>query len=418
VKPIIVRKTPSSPSASARPGIQAPRARTAGPQETTFEYFASCQWGMDEALGEEASRFIPEFETTKRGIHFWGPLSVGYEACLRLRIASRVFVKIHETPALANPKEYYEHLIGFNWQEHYPLREDLTFAFETTADPDYETGNPQYWSLIAKDALCDHFRQKAGFRPSVSKDNPDFSFRIHLSNQGIFLYLELSNGSLHARGYRRQAKSYREGAAPVRENLAAALIERALFQDPDFFKRGIVYDPFCGSGTLLIESNWILRNRAPSYLQDEFSRPAWRHHDPALFRDLREKVLAAESMPADAPRFVGSDLSDAALQTADRCIQNAEVPEITVSQKDFFETKAESEKGTLIANLPYGERLSVEDDFFKRVGDHLKHHYKGWTAYLLLPMGPPMKTLGLKTSMRFPFKNGDLECRFVKIDLF
>jgi len=253
---------------------------------STYSFFATVPLGLEPLLADELRRLgIPECRERKAGVAFSGSLEHAYRACLWSRLANRVLLKLAEFPA-ATPDALYAGTEAIDWAEH--MAPDHALAVDFAAQRSH-IRHTQYGAQKTKDAIVDQFRALCGVRPSVRLDRPDIRVNVYLDRDVASVSLDLSGESLHKRGYRLEG-----GAAPLKENLAAAILMRARW--PEIARAdGELLDPMCGSGTLLIEAAWMAADIAPGLKRDMFDFFGWKGHDPELWLNL---VNAADARAA------------------------------------------------------------------------------------------------------------------------
>ncbi len=375
--------------------------------------FAICPGGLDEVLKREVEKLPAKISATyPGGIEFEGDLRTAYLANLKLRSASRVLLLLERFKKIFKPEELYDAIAGLPWEKVFTP--ESTFAIYLTASETKERRipvNPQFWALKAKDAIVDRFRNKGLERPSVNRDEPDITIRLHLHDQILKVYLDLSGPSLHERGYRSQTME-----APIKENLAAGLLLLSGWQY--FCNEGFSFlDPFCGSGTLLIEAAMIATRTAPGLYRKRFGFFAWLGHDPELFQRIFEEVRSERVLePHKLPTLCGSDKSAEAVAVARSNLENAGFKDLVkLSTCSFESTKANQPKGLIVTNPPYGVRLNEIETLipvYRDLGSTLKHNYKNWTAGVITSEKKLLHSIGLKSEKHFDLRNGALESRF------
>jgi 23S rRNA (guanine2445-N2)-methyltransferase / 23S rRNA (guanine2069-N7)-methyltransferase len=230
--------------------------------------FATVGRGVEDVLAEELVELGAEdVEAKMGGVAFAGTLEGAYRACVGSRVASRILMPLHSFEA-NDANSLYEGAAEVSWPDH--LGAETTFAVQFAGQG--EAGPGKFVTLKVKDAIVDIIRSAEGARPNVDKDEPGVRVHVHLAGTRVTLSLDLAGVGLHRRGVGRAG-----GAAPLKENLAAALLRIA-----GFHRRGdgerILVDPMCGSGTFLLEAAWIARDVAPG-LRRDFGAPGWRGHD-------------------------------------------------------------------------------------------------------------------------------------------
>jgi putative N6-adenine-specific DNA methylase len=204
------------------------------------------------------------------------------------------------------------------------------------------------------------------------------------------------------------------GKAPLNEVLAAALVYLSGWNPPR-----PLYNPMCGSGTIGIEAALLAANVPPGVFRDSFAFQNWKNFDSELYTLISEKLL--DRIKEDYVKIHCSDIeSESALLTNENRLA-AKVEDLVSFEKlDFFKSTAYDGPGTVIINPPYNERLEMEDEigFYKQIGDTLKRNYPGCTAWVLTANLDAAKFIGLRPSRKIALFNGQLECRFLRFDLY
>ena len=264
----------------------------------------------------------------------------------------------------------------------------------------------EFITLLIKDAVCDRFREHCNERPSVNTQEPDIRIHTFIEDDTIMLYLDTSGDALFKRGVRMHTNE-----APIRENLAAGILRLSGWQvgTP-------LLDPMCGSGTFLIEAAQMSLNIQPG-ISRRFGFENFKNFDASVWQTLRKAAIAAQIAPHPLEIY-GSDLFGDALKTAQRNLQDAGLDDcVELNQANILEITAPAPAGTLVANLPYGERMGELDELaalYPKLGDALKKNFGGWTAYLFTADKAILKLMRLSPSRRTPLFNGALECRLLQ----
>ncbi len=420
----ILRKKPTfTPGPVATP-VSQPQKPTFGlkpraPQVGPYKLFAICPGGLDEVLKREVEQ-LPAKVTHiyPGGVEFEGNLELAYRATMKLRTASRVLLLIKNFKKIFKPEELYEAIYAIDWSHYFSP--ESTFAIyltESNTKPRRIPIKPQFWALKAKDAIVDQFQERMGTRPNVDRNDPDITIRLHLHDQMLKVYLDLSGPSLHERGYRTETLE-----APIKENLAAGLL---LLADWDTLCRegNAFLDPFCGSGTLLVEAALIATNTAPGLFRTRFGFFSWLDHNPELFEKVHADLKAERILdPEKIPPMSGSDRDLQAVRIAKENLHRAGVIDfVKVKLTPFEETHATVEKGLLVTNPPYGVRLDEVEELRKTyadLGSTLKHHYKNWKACVITSEKSLLHSIGLKPSRKWALHNGPLESQFSIFNLY
>lgn len=321
-----------------------------------------------------------------------------------LRTAIRVLVQIAEFKA-GSADEIYKKSLEINWLEYLTTRK--TFAV-TGVVYSNNFNHTNIVGLKVKDAIADRFRKELGARPDVDADFPDVRINVHVADDQVTISLDSTEIPLFKRGYRTGSHP-----AQLNEVLAAGMI---LLSDWD--KQSVFIDPMCGSGTLPIEAAMIAYNIAPGIFRSKFGFEGWLDYDSSLFSDITEET--EEFTRLDVP-ILASDVSKIFLQLAEANAAKAFLSKkIKFFHKAFEDFKAPKEKGVIMINPPYGERLKKWgiEGFYEKIGERLKHGFPGYSAWILSSNIESLKHVGLKSSQKIRLLNGDLDCQFVNYQLF
>jgi 23S rRNA (guanine2445-N2)-methyltransferase / 23S rRNA (guanine2069-N7)-methyltransferase len=372
----------------------------------------------DLAADELRALGAVEVKDSRGGVACAGSLEVAYGACLWSRVANRVLLSLAEFPA-GTPEALYAGVRTIPWNEH--LAGDGTLAVDCTSARSAIT-HTQFAALKVKDAVVDQFRERTGSRPNVDTAAPDVRIHVHLDRDVATLSLDLSGDSLHRRGYRGP-----QGAAPLKENLAAAVLLRAGWSKLVESEDGALgfVDPMCGSGGLAIEAGLIAADAAPGLLRNYFGFLGWRGHDEALWQRLLEQ--AAERRRAGAERASRILLraydrdSGAVRATLENAVRAGVAGELHAERRDVGDLPPPpASRGLVAVNPPYGERLgdaSELEALYAKLGSKLKEQYVGWQAAVLTGNPPLGRALGLKARRTHTLWNGPIECRLLRFDV-
>ncbi|MEQ9010225.1 bifunctional 23S rRNA (guanine(2069)-N(7))-methyltransferase RlmK/23S rRNA (guanine(2445)-N(2))-methyltransferase RlmL [Algiphilus sp.] len=375
------------------------------------EFIATAARGLGPLLAEELRSLGAEDATECReGARFQADLPLLYRCLLGSRIASRVVLPLvrFEEP---DGDACYAAAQGVDWNAHFGLEHGFMVEVAGHSRLIAHTG---FAGLRVKDAIVDVFREREGQRPSVNTERPDVRVLLHLQGRRALLAIDVGHGPLHRRGYRATG-----GRAPLRENLAAALLWRAGW--PERAARGeALFDPFCGSGTLVIEAALMATNTAPGLLRRTAPPGRWRGHDAQCWRAAHAEADAAVQR-WDGPPLQGSDLDPEVVAIAVANARRAGVAAITrFAAADALTVTPPPGPGLLISNLPYGERVASRQELVKLyslLGDRLKRHFGGWHAALLVGADGDAQRLGLRAERRHAFLNGQLDCELLQFPL-
>ena len=413
-----LKETPKEPS-KAGPFVTKRPAKPKVPQVGPYKLFAICPGGLDEVLKQEVEALPAKVTNTyPGGVEFEGNLAMAYRATMKLRTASRVLLLIKSFKKIFKPEELYDAIHEIEWTHYFSP--ESTFAIYLTESNTKERRipiKPQFWALKAKDSIVDQFQERAGTRPNVNRDDPDITIRLHLHDQMLKVYLDLSGPSLHERGYRTETLE-----APIKENLAAGLLLLAGWDK--LCREGNAFlDPFCGSGTLLVEAALIATNTAPGLFRTRFGFFSWLDHDPDLFEQVHTQLKSERILGFDQlPPMSGSDVDPAAVRVAKENLHRAGMSEyVRLKVTAFEQTHAAEAKGLIVTNPPYGVRLNEVEGLrktYSELGSTLKHHYKNWKACVITSEKTLLHSVGLKPSRKWMLHNGPLESQFSIFNLY
>lgn len=384
-----------------------------------MKFFVSCGKGLEYLLVDELLALGCAHATAARaGANAEGTLHDAQRAVLWSRLASRVLWPIAEYDC---PDEgaLYAGAAAIEWSQH--LRADMTLAVDAHVSGDAIT-HARYAAQRIKDAVVDTLRGRGGERPSVDLESPDLRLNlvVRASKAGnkAILSVDLGGGPLHRRGWRQM-----QGEAPLKENLAAAVLMRGGW--PHLYAEGgALLDPMCGSGTLLIEGALMAADVAPGLLRDlqgaNVPPTRWLGFDDVQWRTLIDEATARERAGRAAlqPRFYGSDLDPHAIRAARDNAERAGVVElIDFAVCDVGQLSMMTEaRGLAVCNPPYDARLAADPQLYRALGDALKRATPEWKASLLCGDGELARATGLRAAKRYQMFNGAIECALIVCD--
>jgi len=372
-----------------------------------FKMVATTMFGLEEVLATELKNLgAQDVETGVRNVSFVGDKGFMYKANIALRTAIRILKPIKRFKVF-DEDDLYKKIQQIEWERYMSV--DSTFAIGAVVNSKNFTTNSHYISLKSKDAIADYFRHKYHKRPNVDVKHPDLKIHVHIQKDLCSISLDSSGDSLHKRGYRNLTN-----IAPINEVLAAGLVLLSGYTgDCNFI------DPMCGSGTILIEAAMIANNIPANINRKEFGFENWDDYDEDLFFTIQESLL--KKIRSSHFKIMGFDKAPSAVRKAKENVENANLTEfIGVHHVNFFNSMKEVfGKTTILFNPPYGERLDIDiNEFYKNIGDTLKNGYPDSTVWFITSNKEAIKNVGLRTSKRIPLKNGDLDCVYVRYDIY
>lgn len=384
--------------------------------ERSNELFASCPKGLELLLAKELEQLGAEsVKETVAGVSFQGSLEVAYRSCMWSRLASRILLRLGEIDSTTKDK-LYDGVRSFEWDDH--LGNDSSFRVDFSGStPDIN--HTRFGSQLVKDAIVDQLRDDHGWRPSVSASNPDVRINVHARDKTAFVSIDLSGQSLHQRGYRLEA-----GEAPLKENLAAALLIRAGW--PEKLKEGAtLLDPMCGSGTILIEGAMMAADMAPGLLRPRFGFDRWMGHIPKLWIKVLEEARERrkQGLANVQSQIIGFEGLGSVAHRAKSNLERVGLSKlVSVRQQELkdFSLEEEVKPGLVLCNPPYGERMGDEASLvylYKHLGEKLKQVCPGWEAGIFTGAPELAKSLGMGPKKSYALFNGALPCKLFLYDI-
>jgi putative N6-adenine-specific DNA methylase len=374
-----------------------------------LKLLAKTFFGLEDVLEKELEKLgARDVIKHNRAVSFTGDIGFIYKCNLNLRTALRILVTIAEFE-VADEQSLYNEIKKIDWEQYMSV--DDTLAIDCVLNTPLFT-HSQYISQRAKDAIADQFREKYAKRPSVNLEKPTLRFNIHIYDNKCSVAIDSSGESLHKRGYRDKTN-----LAPINEALAAGLV---LLSGWD--KRRNFIDPMCGSGTLLIESALIAANIPPGYYKQDFGFMRWTRFlafDENLWKTIYDSAISR--IITGIPKLFGGELSHNVVRIAKENVKLARVEDmVNIRECDIKDFEAPEGGGVVIVNPPYGERMHKDniDELYKSIGDTFKKRFTGYDCWIISSNKEALKNVGLRPSRKIPIYNGQLECRFMKYEMY
>lgn len=377
--------------------------------------FATTPKGLELLLVDELKSLGAVTAAEKlAGVTFSGDLTLAYKACLWSRLANRILLPLAKVPA-DDPQTLYAGVQTINWSEH--INPEGTIAVHFVCSQSNIT-HSLFGAQKVKDAIVDQLRDKFGIRPDVARQRPDVSISVYLHRNEATISIDLSGESLHKRGYRLVS-----GSAPLKENLAAAILLRAGW--PAIAKEGgALLDPMCGSGTLLIEAALMAADIAPGLERDYFGFHGWKKHQKELWQTVvNEARVRSEAGLKSLPEIIGYDHDPISIKNAFDNIERAGMlGKVHVEKRELsaFTPKGSTQPGLVIVNPPYGERLGDINEIqplYALLADRLKEGFTGWKAGIFTGNPDLGRRMGLRAKRYYSLFNGAIPCKLLLFDV-
>jgi putative N6-adenine-specific DNA methylase len=397
----------AAPARERAPDVQVRGRRPREPRQAeTFQVFAPCPQGLEEALTAEMQALgYDDAQAGRAGCSFTADWSGVQRANLYSRLATRILVQVAHAE-ISHEDDILDLARDTPWERWFGAEQTLRVDTSAIKSP---VQSLQYCNLRAKDGICDRLRELEGERPSIDTVRPDARVHLFLTGHTATLYLDTSGESLFKRGWRLD-----KGEAPLRENLAAGMLALAGW-DPS----APLLDPFCGSGTILIEGAWIALGVPPG-ISRPFGFERLRGHDAYRWRDLKDDARSRILPQLDAP-LVGYDLDPQAIEFARNNAERAwlTADSIRFEVGDAREITAPADHGWIVTNPPYGERMGTEQDpdLWRDWAACLKRNFAGWQLHAITSDLTLPNQMRLKPKRRVPLHNGSLDCRLFGFEL-
>lgn len=393
------------PRVTVRPRTEHRAPALSGRLTEVFHVFTPCPHGLEDALELELQALGFDDATADRA---GCRLSTNWTGIQRInlysRLATRVLVQVSQA-RIHNEDDILALAQDTPWERWFGAEQTLRVDTSAIRSP---MKSLQYCNLRAKDGICDRLRDREGERPSIDTVRPDARVHLFLTEDTATLYLDTTGESLFKRGWRLD-----KGEAPIRENLAAGLLALSAW-DP----AQALLDPFCGSGTILIEAAWIALGVPPGIWRP-FGFERLRNHDARHWRDLKDDARSHIATRLDAP-LMGVDLDPAAIEASKHNIERAWLTpdSIRFEVGDARTTPAPASQGWIVTNPPYGERLpGDEPELWREWSQNLKRHYSGWQVHVISSDLELPQRMRLKPRRRYPLHNGPLDCRLFSFEM-
>lgn len=385
------------------------------PANDHLPFLATCPRGMETLLADELTALGATMERTSvASVHGSASQAVLYRLCLWSRLANRIilvagrFDAITDAPALVAASE------SIAWENLIAPGRSLRVDFH---GENAQIRHTRFGAQCVKDGVVDHLQAKGIARPVIDPSAADLRLYAHLHREKLVLGIDLSGDSLHLRGYRLDGAS-----APLKENLAAALLVRADWPSRAMREESL-FDPMCGSGTLVIEAALMACDVAPNLGRARFGFHGWAQHDEVLW----EEVYSEAAQRARAGRqncqlsLQGRDHNMRAVEAAQANATRAGVDRlVTFEQRDALSPPPDMSPGLVMTNPPYGERLGELPaliSLYQGLGATLREHFVGWSVALLTGDPKLGHRLGMRAHRQYAFKNGNLDCKLLLIDV-
>lgn len=375
--------------------------------QRTNRFFAQCPGKMENIAMEEIKEYgVKNLKKSYRGFWFKGKLEHLYRINFRARLVSRILAPLISFNCHSS-RYLYNTAIKLDWTKLLSI--DNTFAIFSNVS-NSKIKHSHYATQVLKDAIADHFNNKFDKRPNVDKKNPDIWINLFIHNNYARISFDTSGGPLHKRGYRKSSVT-----APMQEILAAAIIRLSGWKGDK-----ILFDPMCGSGTLLSEA-LLDYCRLPSALnRTSFGFEHLPDFKPEIWKKIKNDT---ERLSRKLPKSLifGNDIDKNSVETARQNINSLPYGKNISLTNDDFRNHSGFKDSIIVTNPPYGIRLGNKQKIkklYNDFGDYLKNRCKGSTAFIYIGDRDMISELRLRPSRKIPLVNGNIDGRLVKLKIF
>ena len=363
-----------------------------------YNLIATTTFGIEGVTAKELKALGYEGLKTENGkVHFQGDEMDIAIANIHLRTADRVLIKMAEFEARSF-EELFQGTKKVNWSKIIPKDGVMHVVGKSIKSTLYSVPDCQ---SIVKKAIVTQMSKAYGIS-QFSEDGPVYKIEVAILKDKVTLTIDTSGAGLHKRGYREHA-----GAAPLKETLASAMVLLSRWKE-----EYILIDPFCGSGTILIEACMIMQNIAPG-LNREFVSEKWPTMPPNIYDQVRNG--ARKAIKNKPLKLIGYDIDYRVLKVAKENAKKAGVDEyIEFQERDFRVFSNKHKYGFIISNPPYGERLSDEREVKElyRIFGEYKKKYSEWEFNILTSYENFEKSFNRKSTKNRKLYNGKLKCYY------
>ena len=383
---------------------------------SSYQFLTTCPKGLASLLAPEITHLGgTDVRETVAGVQFTGTLATAYRVCLHSRLANRLLLEL-KTFAANDGDDLYQGLVSMPWHEHIGLHTTIAVDFSGRSQA---IRNTQFGAQRCKDGIVDEIRRQRGERPSVDSKHPDIRINVRLHRGKVVVALDFAGLSLHRRGYRTSP-----GKAPLKENIAAALLQRAGW--PKAIEQGWpLVDPMCGSGTLLIEAAMMAMRYPPGLGRDWHGFERWLGHDEAQWQTLVAEAKSAICTPPEGLEIRGYDGDITAIRRAEASVAELGLSKlISVRPRSLNTLTRPSHRsmphGLVICNPPWGERLGDESSLtylYRQLGEVLHREFQGWQVAIVTSNPALGRSVGLRSHKQYGLSNGALDIHLLLFTL-
>lgn len=360
-----------------------------------WELIAPCHFGLEAVLKREIMDLGYEISQVEDGkVTFYGDEQAVAYANMFLRTAERILLKVGQFSACTYD-ELFENTKALPWEEYIPA--NGKFWIKKASSIKSKLFSPSDIQSIMKKAMVERLKKKYK-KEWFEEDGASFPVRVSLMKDVVTVAIDTTGVSLHKRGYRKL-----QSKAPISETLAAALIMLTPWK-----KDRILVDPFCGSGTFLIEAAMMASNIAPginrSFLAEDWKELIPRKHWYDALEEAQDLVDANLDMDLQGFDIDGEVVKNARENAAAAGVDHL----IHFQQREVEKLRHPKKYGFIITNPPYGERLEDKKmlpDLYRQIGQ-VYQGLDSWSMFLITSYEDAERYIGRKADKNRKIYNG------------
>lgn len=361
-----------------------------------YKFCVPCLLGMEALISDELKRLDVQNVINENGrVYFSGSEAQIARANMNLRCGERILIELGRFDAVTFD-ELFEKTKALPWESLIPRDGAFPVKGYSLNSRLFSVSDCQ---KIIKKAVAERLKSKYGIE-WFEETGALYQIQFSIMKDNVSLCIDTTGEGLHKRGYRPA-----HNAAPLKETMAAAMVKLSRYKGRDDF-----CDPFCGSGTIPIEAALIARNIAPG-INRSFTAVKWDNIEGSIWREARDEARSREYN--GNYNIVGSDIDPEAIKIARENADRAGVGDIVrfelADAKDFSRI---TERGVIVTNPPYGERIMEKQDaekLYKAFGDAYRKS-KNWQLYLLSSHTEFERTFGKEADKKRKLYNGMIKC--------
>lgn len=361
--------------------------------------------GMENILAQEIrSLGIEETDIGNGTVVYETDLEGLYRTNYNCRFASSIIVPIASNRATSF-KQLYAFMIKIRWDQY--LNVEKTYSVKVSGVSEMFDDFKMVENKVI-DAISDNFQKFYGSKPKLDREYPDLRIDVNVDREFINLGLDSSGLLLSKRGYRKAVS-----LSPMNEVLASGLVELSGWD-----KQSDFVDPMCGSGTIPIEAYMMMCKIPPGYCRMRFGFQDWYNFDKKLWKQVKEE--SNEKIIEPTGKVIGSDINQEEIEFAEKNIQRLpNTGNLKFEVKDFFKTKYQEPKTTLILSPPFNTTKGVSDilGFFENIGKSCQRNVKSENLWIFSGTEGAFESLGMEEKASHTVLNLSVPCTFQKYTL-